>query len=62
MMVAVQIAGWFGRIQREPDGFCLEDVRFLERWLNDHIDQDDRDLADFIRSVETRTLYQAVTG
>ena len=61
MLVAVQIAGWFNRIQREPEGFCLGDVRFLERWLNEHIDTEDRDLADYIRKTEARTLYQAAS-
>ena len=62
MLVAVQIAGWFSRIQREPEGFCLADVQFLERWLNEHIDTEDRDLADYIRNAEAQTLYRVAAG
>ena len=62
MLVAVQIASWFSRIQREPEGFCLGDVEFLERWLNDHIDTDDRDLADYIRNAEARSFYRMAAG
>ena len=59
MLVAAQIARWFYRIQQGVSGFCLEDVQFLEWWLNNHIVHDDRALADFIRQCEAETLYQA---